>query len=120
MLSSLITYLPIALVLGLMIVTYRIFSRRVAERSLTVGRAAALFWLIALVAPAILAWLSARLGFSLFRTFPSLREPSWDVSLAFGVYFGMFLGYAVTVLAAILACWHFVVVSKRGSDERAT
>lgn len=87
--------------LGLTWLVYRLLARRVRVAGMRCWQACLIFvsWLA--VAPYGLLKLFVPLANRLFLIYPALQSGAWDVGLAFALWLGMALAYALGVIVGV-------------------
>lgn len=121
MLDDAVVLLPVVLLVGLAIGLHRLLARLIRHRSMSVGLAAVLYCVPLAIAPSPLAWLAGQLGRYLIATVSSPESVSHqNMGLAMGLGFGWLLNCVLALIAAIFACWRFVVLGRARPDARAT
>lgn len=120
MLGDIIVLSPVVLVISLAVVLYLLFTHWLRRRSISVSSAAILYCLVLASAPLLLALLASQLGNVVIEELPAYRRQEMRVGMALGLAYGMFLNYAIALIAAIFGCRRFVILGRSGPDARAT
>ena len=120
MAAILVALVAISIYLVFAWVLYVGLCARVSRRLMRPVSAGLMYWSALAVVPYVLAWIMVPVSFDLYRVYPSLQEPSWDISLALSISFGMILSYALGFVIACLASWRFAVRGRGTYETRAT
>ncbi|MNR39639.1 hypothetical protein D3C85_1578630 [compost metagenome] len=120
MLTSIIPIVIAAIFLTLVLLMSSAFHRAISKSSTKLMLVLSALWSFIFIFPWAVTWLYVPLLNSVYTSNPELQSAAWDVAVALAIYLGMWLSYALGLIAGCLATWKLVRLSRRQHRANVT
>ena len=120
MLTSIIPIAIAAIFLTLALFIYSAFHRTISKSSAGLTLALSTLWSFILIFPWGITWIYVPLINSIYTNNPELQSAAWDVAVALAIYLGMYLSYALGLIAGCFATWKLAKLSHKLHRASAT